>query len=118
MRLGLYPCKMVPETRATQAYQADTIYERHRHRFELNNGYRDALRKVGLIASGFSPDERLVEIMEMLDHPFMLGVQFHPEFLSRPTRPHPLFLHFLDAAREILREGDQHPLPIKTDAHS
>jgi len=97
MRLGLYPCQLQPGTKAAEAYGNDLIQERHRHRFELNNSYRDLLQRNGMCFSGISPDGRLVEIAEMMDHPFMLGTQFHPEFLSRPNRPHPLFVGFLKA---------------------
>lgn len=97
MRLGLYPCRLLPGTRAFNAYQQDTVEERHRHRFELNNTFRDTLIKGGMVFSGISPDNFLVEIAEISDHPFMLGTQFHPEFLSRPNRPHPLFVAFLEA---------------------
>jgi CTP synthase len=100
MRLGLYPCNLQPKTRAAAAYQKDFVEERHRHRFELNNSFRDTLAKGGMLFSGISPDGRLVEIIELNDHPFMLATQFHPEFLSRPNRPHPLFLAFLDAVRK------------------
>jgi CTP synthase len=103
MRLGLYPCRLRPGTKAAAAYaealagQA-VIHERHRHRFEVNNAYRELLAEAGMIFSGLSPDGRLVEIGELADHPFMLGCQFHPEFRSRPTRPHPLFQGFIQAA--------------------
>ena len=105
MRLGLYPCQLSPGTRAAEAY-ADllegqtVINERHRHRFEVNNAYRTLLTDAGMIFSGLSPDGRLVEIGELADHPFMVGCQFHPEFRSRPTRPHPLFQGFVKAAAE------------------
>jgi CTP synthase len=99
MRLGLYPCQLQPGTRAGDAYGVPLVHERHRHRFELNNAYRDMLSKGGMIFSGLSPDGRLVEIAELSDHPFMVATQFHPEFLSRPNRAHPLFLGFLDAVR-------------------
>jgi CTP synthase len=99
MRLGLYPCQLQPGTRAAEAYQKDLVYERHRHRFEFNNAYRQVLQEHGMRLSGVSPDGRLVEIAELEDHPFMLGTQFHPEFLSRPNRPHPLFIAFLKAVR-------------------
>ncbi len=95
MRLGLYPCKISKGSVAYRAYQTDFIEERHRHRYELNNDYRDALGKAGMLFSGQSPDGMLVEIAELVDHPFMLGSQFHPEFLSRPNRPHPLFNEFV-----------------------
>ncbi len=102
MRLGLYPCQLVPGTRAAAAYQKSSIEERHRHRFELNNAYREMLETGGMVCSGISPDGKLVEIVELADHPFMLATQFHPEFLSRPNRPHPLFVGFLDAIRQRL----------------
>jgi CTP synthase len=107
MRLGLYPCHLQPETRAAQAYGCDIVHERHRHRFELNNAYRDILQEHGMVFSGISPDGRLVEIAEIKDHPFMVATQFHPEFLSRPNRPHPLFLGFLKAVcqRAGLEQG-------------
>lgn len=113
MRLGLYPCKLVSKTRAATAYQVNTVHERHRHRFEFNNNYREALQSAGLITSGLSPDGRLVEISELVNHPFMLGTQFHPEFLSRPNKPHPLFRDFIGVAKNILRQGSQTPLPIE-----
>ena len=97
MRLGLYPCQLQPGTIARRAYGQDLVEERHRHRFEFNNDYRELLAEHGMRYSGLSPDGRLVEIAELADHPFMLGTQFHPEFLSRPTRPHPLFLAFMEA---------------------
>jgi CTP synthase len=100
MRLGLYPCVLQTGTIAQRAYGVKKVEERHRHRFEFNNKYRDLLAKNGMVYSGISPDKMLVEIAELKDHPFMLGTQFHPEFLSRPTRPHPLFLAFIRAAAE------------------
>jgi len=99
MRLGSYPCRLVEGTLAAKIYQTDLVQERHRHRFELNNQYRQQLNQAGLIFSGLSPDEKLVEIAELKEHPFMIGSQFHPEFKSRPTRPHPLFSAFIKAAR-------------------
>jgi CTP synthase len=98
MRLGLYPCKLTPNSIAQKAYGKDEVEERHRHRFEFNNNYRQLFIDHGMVFSGLSPDGRLVEIAEISDHPFMLGTQFHPEFLSRPTRPHPLFIEFMRAA--------------------
>ncbi|HOE69573.1 MAG TPA: CTP synthase [Brevefilum sp.] len=100
MRLGLYPCQLQTGTIAHQAYRADRVEERHRNRFEVNNEYRPALEQAGMICSGISPDGKLVEIIEIKDHPFMLGTQFHPEFLSRPDRPHPLFDAFIRAVNE------------------
>lgn len=112
MRLGEYPCRLIPETTARRAYGADNIVERHRHRFEFNNAYRSQLEEAGLVASGVSPNGHLVEITEIRGHPFMVGTQFHAEFNSRPNRPHPLFLEFVQAAKAVIREGGQHPLPI------
>jgi CTP synthase len=100
MRLGQYPCQLVPGTKAGDAYQKDLVNERHRHRFELNNAYREMLMKGGMVFSGISPDGKLVEIAELSDHPFMVATQFHPEFLSRPNRAHPLFKAFLQAVRQ------------------
>jgi CTP synthase len=98
MRLGLYPCVLERGSRAAKAYGKKNVKERHRHRFEFNNSYREILGEKGMAFSGISPDGRLVEIAELTDHPYMLGCQFHPEFLSRPNRPHPLFRAFLEAA--------------------
>ena len=103
MRLGVYPCELVPESKAGQAYGQKSVDERHRHRYEFNNEYRHQFEQAGLWLSGISPDNRLVEIAELRNHPFMLGTQFHPEFLSRPTRPHPLFRAFMQAC--IARAG-------------
>jgi CTP synthase len=100
MRLGLYPCQLQPGTYAAAAYTESLVNERHRHRFELNNSYRELLQKAGMRFSGQSPDGRLVEIAEFVDHPFMIGTQFHPEFLSRPNRPHPLFRSFIRAVKQ------------------
>ena len=113
MRLGQYPCDIVPGSWAAKAYGETRVHERHRHRLEFNNAYRERLESVDLWPTGLSPDGRLVEIMEMVGHPFMVGVQFHPEFLSRPDRPHPLFREFVGVAKDILREGGQHALPIE-----
>ncbi len=97
MRLGLYPCVLKRGSIAKHAYNCNRVEERHRHRFEFNNTYREIFGEHGMVFSGISPDDRLVEIAELEDHPFMLGSQFHPEFLSRPNRPHPLFQAFLEA---------------------
>ena len=97
MRLGRWPCKVLPGTLAERVYGSDLVHERHRHRYEVNNAYREALEEAGLVFSGTSPDGRLVEIAELKDHPFYIGSQFHPEFKSRPLRPHPLFFGFLQA---------------------
>ncbi|HLH21479.1 MAG TPA: CTP synthase [Chloroflexota bacterium] len=98
MRLGVYPCQLQPGSRAAEAYGEEFVFERHRHRFEFNNDYRERLGAAGLRFSGLSPDGRLVEVAEIADHPWMLGTQFHPEFKSRPNRPHPLFRDFMGAA--------------------
>jgi CTP synthase len=103
MRLGRYPCKLVPGTLASEVYETDLVNERHRHRYEVNNGYRDALTEAGMVFSGTSPDGRLVEIAELPNHPFFIGSQFHPEFRSRPLRPHPLFKGFVGACGEAKR---------------
>jgi CTP synthase len=100
MRLGVYPCQLGPGTKAALAYGESIVFERHRHRYELNNDYRPTLAEVGLVTSGTSPDGRLVEIGELDDHPWMLGTQFHPELKSRPNRPHPLFRGLVTAALE------------------
>ncbi len=112
MRLGSYPCRPVENTLAMAVYNERDVSERHRHRFELNNSYREVLENSGLIMSGLSPDGSLVETGEIKDHPYMLGVQFHPEFQSRPNKPHPLFGGFIAAAKLTLREGEQPPLPL------
>jgi CTP synthase len=102
MRLGLYPCQLQPGTIAAAAYgKQKEVQERHRHRFEFNNNYREPMAAKGLVYSGLSPDGCLVEIVEIAGHPFMVGSQFHPEFLSRPNRPHPLFRSFLEAAVKL-----------------
>ncbi len=111
MRLGIYPCALTPGTKAAAAYGTDLVMERHRHRLEFNNKYRRLLEEAGMIFSGQSPDGRLVEIIELRDHPWFVASQFHPEFLSRPNRPHPLFREFCLAASHTFREGDQQPLP-------
>ena len=103
MRLGLYPCELQEGSKAALSYSEDSVEERHRHRFEFNNAYKKDFEKGGMVFSGMSPDRKLVEIAEIKDHPFMVGSQFHPEFLSRPMRPHPLFVGFVKAAKE--RDG-------------
>lgn len=97
MRLGDYPCKLKPSTIAHKSYKRPTIIERHRHRYEVNNEYRDQLEASGFVVSGQSPNNKLVEVMELINHPWFVGTQFHPEFLSRPLDPHPLFLSFIRA---------------------
>ncbi len=112
MRLGTYPCQLVPMTKAAIAYGEAIVHERHRHRFEVNNRFREPLEQKGLIPSGLSPDNRLVEIAEVKDHPWMVACQFHPEFKSRPNHPHPLFASFVGAAKGTLVEGTQVTLPL------
>jgi len=98
MRLGAWPCTLEPDRLARKAYGVEEISERHRHRYEFNNAYRDAMEKAGLFASGRSPDGQIVEIVELADHPWFVAVQFHPEFKSKPTHPHPLFRDFIGAS--------------------
>ena len=98
LRLGAYPCVIAPDTTMKRCYKADIISERHRHRYEFNNTYRIVLQRAGLTLSGMSPDGRLVETVELTDRPFFVGVQYHPEFKSRPNKPHPLFVGFVEAA--------------------
>ncbi|MCF6410897.1 CTP synthase [Pseudalkalibacillus salsuginis] len=101
LRLGLYPCKLRKGTNAYAAYDQEVVYERHRHRFEFNNEYREEMEKSGFLFSGTSPDGRLVEIIELKDHPWFVASQFHPEFISRPTNPQPLFKEFINAATNL-----------------
>lgn len=101
MRLGAYPCKVTPDTHAARVYGEEVIYERHRHRFEVSNAYREQLVQAGLVLAGVSPNNRLVEMIELSDHPWFVASQGHPEFKSRPTHPHPLFVGFIEAARDI-----------------
>ncbi|WP_370324966.1 CTP synthase [Euzebya sp.] len=114
MRLGVYPCRLVPGTRGAEAYDEPFVYERHRHRYEVSNRYRSRLESAGMRISGMSPDERLVEMVELADHPWFVATQAHPEFKSRPNRPHPLFRDFVGAAleRRLARQGrlPQHAL--------
>ncbi|RNA67843.1 CTP synthase [Alteribacter keqinensis] len=98
LRLGLYPCKLQEGTKAYEAYGEQVVYERHRHRYEFNNEYREQMEEAGFTFSGTSPDGRLVEIVELKDHPYFIASQFHPEFISRPTRPQPLFRDFIGAS--------------------
>jgi CTP synthase len=109
MRLGLYPARLAPGSKAHAVYGDEVVYERHRHRFEVNNRYRALLEGAGMILSGQSPDGRLVEIVELRDHPWFVASQFHPEFKSRPDRPHPLFRAFVAAcvAAEAVPGGEQ-----------
>jgi CTP synthase len=109
MRLGTYPCRLKPDTRAFSLYQEEVIYERHRHRYEFNNAYRNLFLETGYEISGTSPDGRLVEIIELPNHPFFVATQFHPEFRSRPNQPHPLFLGFVRAALNRHTEKIEEP---------
>jgi CTP synthase len=113
MRLGLYPCRILPNTLAFQLYQEEVIYERHRHRYEFNNVYRNQLLDSGYLVSGTSPDGRLVEIVEYSKHPFFIACQFHPEFQSRPNAPHPLFKGFITAAISQTHSTTNIPKPVK-----
>ena len=101
MRLGTYACTLTKDSRSFAAYQTNHISERHRHRWEYNNAYREQLEKAGLKITGLSPTGHLVEIIEIEDHPWFVGGQFHPEFKSRPTNPHPLFKDFIGAATAL-----------------
>jgi CTP synthase len=112
MRLGIYPCVLLPGTHAAEAYGRELVLERHRHRFEFNNKYRKQLEAEGFVVSGHSPDGRLVEIVELRDHPWFVASQFHPEFKSRPNHPHPLFSGFFTAALRTYIDGDQRALPL------
>jgi CTP synthase len=114
MRLGTYPCRLKPDTLAYSLYQDEVIYERHRHRYEFNNAYRSLFLETGYEISGTSPDGRLVEIIEMPDHPFFIASQFHPEFRSRPNNPHPLFLGFVQAALNQNNHTDETSIKIPT----
>jgi len=113
MRLGLWPCRIEPNTLASQLYQKEVIYERHRHRYEFNNAYRNLFLETGFMVSGTSPDGRLVEIVELPAHPFFIACQFHPEFQSRPNTPHPMFLGLIEAT--LKQEGMAKPLPEKKE---
>src|SRR3972149_3276936 len=114
MRLGIYPCALVKDSKAGAAFGEDLIYERHRHRYEFNNKFRGQLQEGGMGCSGTSPAGKLVEICELADHPWMVSSQFHPEFVSRPNRPHPLFRDFIGVAKDVVRDGVQAPLPLAT----
>jgi CTP synthase len=114
MRLGNYPCQLVQGSHAASAYGQSLVYERHRHRCEFNNEFRTRLGEAGMVYSGLSPNGRLVEVCELANHPWMVSCQFHPEFGSRASRPHPLFRDFIGIAKDILREGAQPPLPLSS----
>ena len=104
LRLGAYPCVVQPGTTLERCCGSGTISERHRHRYEFNNAYRGVLQNAGLTFSGLSPDGQLVEVVELSDRDFYVGVQYHPEFKSRPNRPHPLFVGFIGAAAGTIKE--------------
>ena len=108
LRLGAYPCKIKSGTTMARCYGDQTIFERHRHRYEFNNDYREGLENAGLVLSGTSPDGRLIETVELSEHPFFVGVQFHPEFKSRPNKAHPLFCGFIEAAKNISEEINEY----------
>ena len=124
MRLGAYPCVLEEGSRAMEAYGAKEISERHRHRFEVNNSYRDVLTKAGLQLSGLSPDGNLVEVVELPEHPYYVACQFHPEFKSRPLEPHPLFTRFIraglayQASRRDEKAGRRHTSSELSDSRS
>ena len=103
MRLGLYPCKLKENSLCRSIYNDELIYERHRHRFEFCNEYRADFEKAGMVLAGLSPDGRLVEMIELPAHPWFVGVQFHPEFKSRPNRAHPIFHSFIQAAKKFAK---------------
>jgi len=105
MRLGQYPCVITDGTKLLDIYGQKNISERHRHRYEFNNAYRDIMTANGLVLSGLSPDSKLVEAVELKDHPWFIGVQFHPEFKSRPNRAHPLFREFIKAAKKVANDN-------------
>jgi CTP synthase len=121
MRLGAYPCILAAGSIAAEAYGATEISERHRHRYEVANEYRERLAQAGLRLSGLSPDEHLVEMIELPVHPFFVGCQFHPEFKSRPAAPHPLFARFIQAALEVQsargRAEGRRPVEAQTTLH-
>ncbi|MEM9156028.1 MAG: CTP synthase, partial [Cyanobacteria bacterium P01_F01_bin.33] len=114
MRLGLYPCRLVPNTLAATLYEDSIIYERHRHRYEFNNSFRTVMMEAGYEVSGTSLDNRLVEIIELPGHPFFMATQFHPEFRSRPNKPHPLFQGLLNAALQLQQNSIRRPVEISS----
>jgi len=120
MRLGGFPCSLLPGSIAADAYQTTEISERHRHRYEFANDYREPLEKAGLVLSGTSPDKKLVEMVELKEHPYFVGCQFHPEFKSRPTAPHPLFARFVRAAHErsVTRVANEQAAQKRAQPHA
>ena len=119
MRLGAYSCTLVPNSKASLAYKTAVISERHRHRFEFNNKYRPLFEKKGMNCTGINKERDLVEIVELADHPWFVGVQFHPEFKSRPLDPHPLFVNFVKASlkNKDLTVGAARPVRIMSKEH-
>jgi CTP synthase len=116
MRLGAYPCRLARGSRAAEVYGVAEVSERHRHRYEVANSYRDLFVQKGLRLSGLSPDGQLVEMIELPDHPWFVGCQFHPELQSRPTRPHPLFAGFVAAAAAAKRRKEASDAPSLVSA--
>ena len=115
MRLGVYPCRIAPGTLAQRLYGDEVVYERHRHRYEFNNSYRNLFLESGYVVSGTSPDGRLVELIELKGHPFFTACQYHPEFLSRPGNPHPLFRGLIEAAQQRLPDSPAQALRQQGD---
>jgi CTP synthase len=118
MRLGRFPCHLQAGTISAALYKEPVIYERHRHRYEVNNTYREELKKHGMVFAGVSPDDRLVEMIELTNHPYFVACQFHPELKSRPDRPHPLFVGFVDASLNHSEAAEKKELESGNDAGS
>jgi CTP synthase len=117
MRLGLYPAKLLEGSLARSLYGEEVVYERHRHRWEVNNDYRTRLEEAGMAMSGVSPDGRLVEFVEIADHPYFIATQAHPELISRPDRPHPLFVGFVRAAaRQAAKTSEISDASVRSEA--
>ena len=113
MRLGTYPCKITKNTLSEEIYKEEVIYERHRHRYEVNNKFKEQLEKGGLVISGMSPDNNLIEMIEVKDHPYFVASQFHPEFKSRPWEPAPMFNYFIKAASNIIENKKKEEITQK-----
>ena len=118
MRLGAYPCRLKSGSLAEQIYGGEMISERHRHRWEFNNRYLDAYEKAGMLASGRNPESGLVEVVELKDHPFFIGVQYHPELKSTVENPHPIFVHFIRAALEQQKRNVSAAASVKESVES
>ena len=116
MRLGVYPCRLKEGTIGQNLYKEEVVYERHRHRYEFNNSYRNIFLESGYVISGTSPDGRLVELIELKSHPFFVACQYHPEFLSRPGKPHPLFRGLIEAAQSRLPGSPQEAIKKKSNS--